>query len=186
MPITKTDKASIITKSIHLFKIHGYYNTTMANIGDACGLIKGSIYHHFDSKEALALACLQHIHQYFNKEIFAIAYQKNQIPAEKLLLFTRRVEDYFLNSEGGCLLGNFSLEISNNIPLLKKEIIDYFNHWEEALYHILKPELGNRIAKEKAMQVVSGSQGSIMLMRLYDNPEVFKLHNKETLTLFSH
>ena len=183
MPIVKTDRESIIKKSIHLFKVHGYYSTTMANIGDACGLIKGSIYHHFKSKEELALECLKYIHEVFNKEIFSIAYVDNLSSQEKLHLFTKGVEEYFLNSEGGCLLGNFALEISNNIPLLKKEIIDYFNHWENAIYEILKSELGEKKAKEKAMQVVSSTQGSIMIMRLYGTSDVFKVQNKEILKL---
>jgi len=45
MPIIKTDKETILKDSIALFKLHGYHNTTMAKIGEACGLIKGSIYH---------------------------------------------------------------------------------------------------------------------------------------------
>ena len=183
MPVIKTDKESIIKKSIHLFKVHGYYSTTMANIGDACGLIKGSIYHHFKSKEALALECLKYIHVYFDTEIFSIAYTKTLSPKEKLTLFTKKVEEYFINSEGGCLLGNFALEISNNIPLLKKEVVDYFNNWEVAIYTILKPELGSKIAKEKAMQIVGATQGSIMLMRLHNDPQAFYVQNKEVLNL---
>lgn len=185
MPVIKTDKESIIKKSIHLFKVHGYYNTTMANIGDACGLIKGSIYHHFKSKEELALACMKYIHELFETEIFSIAYIKTRSSQEKLQLFTEAVEEYFLNSEGGCLLGNFALEISNNIPLLKNEIIIYFNHWQEALYEILKPELGDTLARKKAIQIVSSTQGSIMFMRLYDNPDGFKSQNQEILKLLS-
>lgn len=185
MPIIKTDRESIIKKSIHLFKVHGYYNTTMANIGEACGLIKGSIYHHFKSKEDLALECLKYIHEIFEKEIFSIAYNKTVSPRIRLKLFTEAVEEYFLNSEGGCLLGNFALEISNNIPLLKDEIVNYFDHWQEAVYEILKPELGNKLAQEKAMQVVANTQGSIMLMRLYGVSDVFKIQSKEILKLLN-
>jgi AcrR family transcriptional regulator len=185
VPITKTDRESIIKESIHLFKVHGYYSTTMANIGEACGLIKGSIYHHFKSKEDLALECLQHIHEIFEKDIFSIAYRKNIEPLVRFQLFTKAVEKYFLNSEGGCLLGNFALEISNNIPSLKNEIIDYFNHWESALYEILKTEFGEKAAKEKATQIVASTQGSIMLMRLHNSPKQFKNQNKEILNLLS-
>jgi len=185
MPIIKTDRKSIIKKSIHLFKVHGYYNTTMTNIGDACGLIKGSIYHHFKGKEDLALECLQYIHEVFEKDIFSIAYRKNIAPLVRLKLFTKAVEKYFLNSEGGCLLGNFTLEISNNIPSLKNEIINYFNHWEKALCEILKTELGQKVAKEKATQIVASTQGYLMLMRLHDSPAAFKNQNKEVLKLLS-
>jgi len=133
MPVIKTDRESIIKKSILLFKVHGYNSTTMAAIGESCGLIKGSIYHYFKSKEELALECLKYIHDYFNRKIFSIAYRKQLSPKEKMILLTEKIEAYFLNSEGGCLLGNFALEISNNNPLLKKEIIAYFKNWEEGL-----------------------------------------------------
>ncbi len=182
MPVKKTDRESIIKQSIHLFKIHGYYNTTMANIGEACGLIKGSIYHHFKSKEELAYECMRYIHEFFNKDIFAIA-DTDKSPKEKLGLFTRRVEKYFLNSEGGCLLGNFALEVANNIPSLKQAIISYFTDWETALCQILTPELGRKLAKEKAIQIVASTQGSIMLMRIHGNSGAFKIQNKETIHL---
>ncbi len=185
MPVIKTDRESIIQKSINLFKVHGYYSTTMAAIGEACGLIKGSIYHHFKSKEELALECLKYIHEYFNREIFSIAYSNQLTSKEKLSLFTGKVEDYFMNSEGGCLLGNFALEISNNIPLLKDEIVKYFQNWENAISQILEPEIGEEQAKEKAMQIVSATQGSIMLMRLYGNSDAFKIQNRAIINLLS-
>ncbi|PCJ33157.1 MAG: hypothetical protein COA90_00555 [Gammaproteobacteria bacterium] len=183
MPTIKTNRDIIIKESIHLFKVHGYYSTTMATIGEACGLIKGSIYHHFKSKEELALECLKYIHHYFNKEIFSIADQNQLSAKEKLILFTQKVEVYFLDSEGGCLLGNFALEISNNIPALKSEIIDYFKHWQQALYDILEPELGHKVATEQAIKAVSATQGSIMLMRLYDESEAFTVQNKQIVNL---
>jgi AcrR family transcriptional regulator len=125
----------------------------MANIGEACGLIKGSIYHHFNSKEELALECLQYIHEIFEKDIFSIAYRKNTEPSVRFRLFIKAVEKYFLNSEGGCLLGNFALEIANNIPSLKKEIILYFDHWQEALYEILKTEFNKKLPKRKQLRL---------------------------------
>jgi AcrR family transcriptional regulator len=156
----------------------------MAAIGESCGLIKGSIYHYFKSKEELALECLKYIHDYFNRKIFSIAYRKQLSPKEKMILLTEKIEAYFLNSEGGCLLGNFALEISNNNPLLKKEIIAYFKNWEEAIIQILEPEIGKKLAKEKAVQIVSGTQGSIMLMRIYGVPEPFKIQNSAIIDLF--
>ena len=43
MAIKKTSKEEILKESIKLFKIRGYSNTSMANMAEACGLIKGSI-----------------------------------------------------------------------------------------------------------------------------------------------
>ena len=183
MPVIKTDKEAIVLQSIQLFKLHGYYSTTMADIGEACGLIKGSIYHYFRSKEELALECLKQIHSYFDKEIFSIARDPVAAPQQKLRHFCKAVERYFLNSKGGCLLGNFALEISNNIPLLKAEIVAYFTDWEKALYNILRPAFSNAAARAKARQIVSATQGNIMLMRLYGSTDGFKAHIRETSKL---
>ncbi len=65
----------------------------MANITDVCRLIKGSIYHHFKNKEGIGLESL--------KYIYKIAYQDD---------LNQKIDDYFLNSEVGCLLGNLALE----------------------------------------------------------------------------
>ncbi len=183
MPAQKIDKDSIIQNTIHLFKVQGYYNTSMADIGKACGLIKGSLYHHFRGKEDLALACLQYIHHYFEEHIFSIATEQGKSDKAKLITFTAQVEDYFLHSEGGCLLGNFALELSNNIPALKTEIMVYFSAWEHSLFTILAPQLGEKQARQKAKELVALTQGSIMMMRLYGSNRSFKAINKQIIAL---
>lgn len=183
MPVIKTDRESIIVETIHLFKVRGYHSTTMANIGEACGLIKGSIYHHFKNKEALALECLQYIHKIFEDEIFSLAYQQELSPKTRLLKFNKRVEAYFLDSEGGCLLGNFALEISNTIDVLKEEIVAYFKRWEEAMYEIFRSEMSQSKARQTASQAVAATQGSIMLMRIYGDEQPFLLNNRRIAKL---
>ena len=185
MPVIKTDRDAIIKESIHLFKVNGYSQTTMAHIGKACGLIKGSIYHHFKSKEDLALACLKYIHELFERDIFAIAYRDN-IPAQKRFeQFTKAMEEYFLHSEGGCLLGNFALEISNTIAPLKKEIIAYFDAWEEALFYMFQEKFEESLARDMSKLCVASTQGNIMMMRLYGDKEAFHKYNLETIKLLA-
>ena len=75
MAIKKTSREEILKESIKLFKIRGYSNTSMANIAEACGLIKGSIYHHFKSKDEIGLESLKYIHNYFVEHIFSIAFR---------------------------------------------------------------------------------------------------------------
>ncbi|WP_121628808.1 helix-turn-helix domain-containing protein [Poseidonibacter antarcticus] len=40
----------MLKESITFFKQRGYHNTSISNIAESCGLLKGSIYHHFKSK----------------------------------------------------------------------------------------------------------------------------------------
>lgn len=185
MPVIKTDRESIIKKSVALFKLHGYHNTTMANIGEACGLIKGSIYHYFKSKEQIGLESLQYIHQIFTDEIFSVAYRKNLSDKEKMVLFVQKTDDYFLNSQGGCLLGNLALEASHDIPDFKNEILEYFQEWEKALIEILQTKYGQEKAKEYTVEAVASWQGAIMLMNLYDDKNLYLQVGKKLKDLVS-
>ncbi|MEU6415971.1 TetR/AcrR family transcriptional regulator [Streptomyces spiralis] len=47
-------RAEIVRISAQLFAERGYKATTVRAIGDAAGVLSGSLYHHFDSKEAIA------------------------------------------------------------------------------------------------------------------------------------
>ena len=186
MPVIKTDKETIIIKSIHLFKVHGYYKTSMADLAKACGLIKGSIYHHFKGgKQELGLVCLQYIHEIFNENILSYAYKKSLNPQEQLDGLCKGVETYFLNSEGGCLLGNWSLEVINDIPEFKEEICSYFDSWETALVKIFVSKYNEIEAHSLAKQSVSSIQGALMMMRLYNDETLFISENKKTKELLN-
>ncbi len=171
MGLKKTSREEILKHSIKLFKINGYYNTSMANIASACGLIKGSIYHHFKSKEEIGLESLKYIHKYFEDNIYKIAYQDDLTPKRKVRKFIQKIDDYFLNSEGGCLLGNLALEISNENALFKDEIRKYFTNWEKALEHILSCCYEQDKAEALSKKYVASTQGEIMMMTLYSSSQ---------------
>ena len=183
MAIKKTSKEKILKESIKLFKIHGYYNTSMANIADACGLIKGSIYHHFKSKDEIGLESLKYIHQYFEKNIYSIANQSNISAKEKLELFVKKIDDYFLNSEGGCLLGNLALEVSSENLAFKKEIKSYFTAWENALANILESKYSKSESLALAKEYVAFTQGAIMMMNLYDSADNYLAVGKKIINI---
>jgi len=183
MAIKKTSREEILKHSIKLFKINGYYNTSMANIAEACGLIKGSIYHHFKSKEEIGLESLKFIHQVFVDDIYSVAYRDDLEDLAKLKLFVKKTDDYFLHSEGGCLLGNLALEVSSENLLFKDEIRAYFQNWEEALVFILKEKYGQVEALELAQECVALTQGSIMMMVLFDTPENYLKTGQQIIDL---
>ena len=43
----------ILDAAARLFSIRGYHATSVQDIADAAGILKGSLYHHFESKEAI-------------------------------------------------------------------------------------------------------------------------------------
>ncbi|MFK2821563.1 TetR/AcrR family transcriptional regulator [Arcobacter sp. YIC-80] len=169
MAIKKTSREEILQKAIILFKKRGYSNTSIANIAEECGLIKGSLYHHFKSKDEIGLESLKYIHEYFDKNVYQIAYDDTLNSKEKIKLFVKKVDDYFLNSEGGCLLGNLALEVSYENKEFKILIKEYFLAWENALFNIFKNKYTNDEARRLSRECVSLTQGAIMLMNLYNS-----------------
>ena len=46
-------RAALVTLAAELFAERGYRSTTVREIADAAGVLSGSLYHHFDSKESI-------------------------------------------------------------------------------------------------------------------------------------
>jgi AcrR family transcriptional regulator len=69
-PAQQTTKASrrgeLLAIAADLFAQRGFKNTTVRDIADAAGILSGSLYHHFDSKESM----VDEILSTFQEELF--------------------------------------------------------------------------------------------------------------------
>lgn len=181
----KMSSEKIILRALQLFKERGYHATSMADIGKACGLLKGSIYHHFTSKEVLALAVMEHVHSYFSDNVFCHAYSEKLAPESRLRRFIKASEVYFFGSKGGCLMGNLALETVDVLPQFGAIIQRYFDEWARALMHIFQEKFSTKKAQKMARQAVADAQGAIMMMRIYHTNDYVLQANKRLLNLIS-
>jgi TetR/AcrR family transcriptional regulator, cholesterol catabolism regulator len=62
-----TRRDELLEIAAELFAEKGFKNTTVRDIADAAGILSGSLYHHFDSKESM----VDEILQTFQTELFA-------------------------------------------------------------------------------------------------------------------
>ena len=92
MPKQKVDEQIIIIEALKLFRKQSYFNTSMSQIADACGLQKGSLYHYFPSKEDLMRKVIKNVHEFFKTNVFNHAYDKSIPPQQRL-------ENLFLAAE---------------------------------------------------------------------------------------
>jgi TetR/AcrR family transcriptional regulator, cholesterol catabolism regulator len=53
MTPTRTRREELLAIAGELFARRGFKNTTVRDIADAAGILSGSLYHHFDSKESM-------------------------------------------------------------------------------------------------------------------------------------
>jgi AcrR family transcriptional regulator len=57
-PRSEVTRRKIVDAAVELFNDAGYANTGLGDIVERAGLTKGALYHHFSSKEALAVAII--------------------------------------------------------------------------------------------------------------------------------
>jgi len=63
---TGTRREELLAIAARLFAEKGFKNTTVRDIADAAGILSGSLYHHFDSKESM----VDEILRTFQEELF--------------------------------------------------------------------------------------------------------------------
>lgn len=88
-------RQQLIEQATLLFRMKGYAATSIGEIVQACGMTKGSLYHHFPGKEALGLATIEQLEQYYEQHLFSLINPRQ--PAASLAAFNQAVEDFFLH-----------------------------------------------------------------------------------------
>lgn len=172
MPKQKVEKKDIIKASLRVFKKTGYHKASMADIGKECGLLKGSIYHYFSSKEVLMREVLQYLHDYYNREVFVIAYESDLTGKHKLERLSEISEHIFLQESGGCLMANIGLETVNVVPEFSQMIKKFFDDWINALAHIYEEIYSKTQARQIAEQGVAEIEGAVLLMQLFKDEQL--------------
>ncbi len=180
MPKQKTNAKFIIKQSLKVFRNKGYHSTSMADIAKACGLLKGSLYHYFKSKESLMTAVIEHLHNFYKKEVFAQAYDEELGAKQKLQLLIDISERQFFSSESGCLMGNLALETVSTVPEFSEKVKQFFQDWMDAMTHIFAEKFPLAQAKQLGRESVAAIEGAIMMMRLF-NDRQFLIQAHQTI-----
>jgi AcrR family transcriptional regulator len=163
----KVNREFIIREALHLFRDRGYHATSMADIGEACGLLKGSIYHYFSSKEVLMKEVIVYLHEYYRHNAFRHAYDDKLGSRQKLTMLAKFYQELFYGQEGGCLMANIAMETGNVVPEFSPLISAFFQEWIDAMAHIYRQELPEAQAEAMARETVVAVEGATMMMRIF-------------------
>ena len=166
------DRDDLLAMIGEVFREHGYEGASLALIGAATGLGKGSLYHFFpDGKEEMARAVIAHVDGWFEENVFAPLRDSGDPRAgiEHMLEATDR---YFRSGRRVCLIGAFALEESRD--LFANQIKNYFGRWVMHLADALtRAGHGKTEATELAEETVVAIQGALTLARAADDAAVF-------------
>ncbi|MDW3682889.1 TetR family transcriptional regulator C-terminal domain-containing protein [Cupriavidus sp. CV2] len=127
----------IVDAGLRVFLRGGFTASSVQDITDEAGVPKGSFYNHFESKEALGAEIVDLYAE--GGERRAALKDRSRPPLERLRAhFTGLTEMYrAANFSKGCLLGNFSAEVSESSPEIRERLAVLFARWtremEEAI-----------------------------------------------------
>lgn len=120
--IKHDSRTRLLEAALHVIRVKGFTATRVEDVCQAAGLTKGSFFHHFATKEELAVAAAEHFAA-MAESIFSVApYRSLADPLERLLgyvdfrkaILEGDLPDYT------CLLGTMVQEIYETHPLIRK------------------------------------------------------------------
>ena len=72
------DRALIVATALKLFRRQGFHATSMQDIAEEVGILKGSLYHHIESKDVLLFSVLEHYVSQVHERVHGVV--KSQLP----------------------------------------------------------------------------------------------------------
>jgi AcrR family transcriptional regulator len=133
-------RQDIIEKSLQLFCVKGYYNTSVSAILAVTGLTKGGFYGHFTSKEALWYAVYGEALRIWREVVFE-GVTATTDPMERIQIF---IENDIRNKlgnqvfEGGCFFHSMLVELSGQSAALSSHLMRGFDQLAGVLRAWLK------------------------------------------------
>jgi TetR/AcrR family transcriptional regulator, transcriptional repressor for nem operon len=120
-PAPHHSKTRLLDAALHVIRTKGYAATTVDDICHQAGVTKGSFFHHFKSKDDLALAAVAHWRAMTEGFFASAPYHQPQDPLDRLLgyvdfraaILTGELPDYT------CLLGTLVQETYDTHPVIR-------------------------------------------------------------------
>ena len=128
-------RREIIEKSLQIFSVKGYYNTSVSDIMAATGLTKGGLYAHFDSKEDLWNAAYERAVEIWRGIVFKDVRNVSD-PLDRIgKTIENDLRDYCCGEvfEGGCFFFNSLVELSGQSAAMSGRIMEGFTHFSDLL-----------------------------------------------------
>jgi TetR/AcrR family transcriptional repressor of nem operon len=113
---------SLLDAAVREIRSRGYSATSVDDICRAAGVTKGAFFHHFASKEELAVAAIEHFQAVVDAAFAAANYHSLPDPVDRLLGYValrRTVMDGEL-LEATCLLGTMVQEAYDTHPAIRQ------------------------------------------------------------------
>ncbi len=147
----------------------GFNGFSYLDLADQIGVKHASIHYHFKAKADLALALVERIRENHG-EGFAHFDAQFETPKQRLRALIAHFKGYLKNSKF-CMCGMMAAEFATFGPEVRQSLSLYFKDLQTWLAKQFS-QLGHANPQKSAVQFLSALEGSLLLARLEDDPNV--------------
>jgi TetR/AcrR family transcriptional repressor of nem operon len=184
MNVTETmheSKTKLLIATLGVIRAKGYTATRVEDICEAAGLTKGSFFHHFASKEELALAAAKYWGEVTRGLFDSAPYQSLTDPVDRLLGYVDFRKAILRGElpEFTCLVGTMVQEVYETHPAIReaceKSISDHAATLEPMIAEAMckyRVDESQWSARSLALYTQAVIQGAFVLAKAKGGPEV--------------
>ena len=168
----------LLDAAVDVIRVQGLSGTTVDDLCRAAGVTKGAFFHHFESKDALAVAAADHWSQMTGELFATAAYHDLDDPAERVLGYLDLRAEWVDGPiyEFTCLVGTMVQEAYSTNPAVRDACAaSIFGHaatLEADLAAALAAAGSDVDPAGLARHVQAVLQGSFILSKAADDPQV--------------
>jgi TetR/AcrR family transcriptional repressor of nem operon len=181
-PDTRT---RLVETAANLWHARSYSDVGVSEICEQAGVKKGSFYHFFPSKSAVALAVLETRREQAIEHVFTPAFDRDASPLERLAAL---IEVHYLHQSGlkaetgavmGCPVGNLALELSTQDEEIRAACAKLLGDWASTIAPLLSEavdmgELPPIDVEQASMAVIAYGEGILLLAKTRNDPELIR------------
>ena len=121
-------RRNIVEKSLQLFSVKGYFNTSINDILQATGLTKGGLYGHFKSKEDIWYAVYDEAVSIWRRVVLRGVREISDPIARIEKTIQNNMREYLEGDvfDGGCFFFNMLVELSGQSTRMNRHILKGF------------------------------------------------------------
>jgi TetR/AcrR family transcriptional regulator, transcriptional repressor for nem operon len=173
-------KTRFLDAASHVFRVKGYSATRVEDICEAARLTKGSFFHHFDSKEELALETAKYWTVGTDAFFASAPYWSHSDPLDRLLAYVDFRKSLIQGelSDITCLMGTMVQEVYDTHPAIRDACNRGITGHAEMLVPIIEDALRRRgmhpewTAMSLALYTQATIQGAFILAKAANSTAV--------------
>ncbi len=173
-------KTKLLQAAMNVIRAKGYTATRIEDICEAAGLTKGSFFHHFGSKEELAVAAADYWSEVTSAFFAEAAYHNSTDPLERLLAYVdlRKAMLRGELAEFTCLAGTMAQEVYATHPAIRDACNQSISSHAATLIPDIEAAIqkygvqGDWTAESLALMTQVAIQGAFVLAKAKQNVQV--------------